>query len=229
MSSLLTIAGTDGEPLDVSEARLVYPLTGAWHADLFIASPNDLTGAVTINIADTLTLHGTVIDGGTYVEALHVRVLAGAGGWNQPCSPKYYQGATLGFILSDILSGAGEQLSATSDAGARNVLLVAFATTSGTVGANVRALMAYAAQWTGYRFLADGSFWIGPETWPAFTEDYTVTTENPTERRLDVGAQIPTLYAGQSVVRQDGSIAQLSRVEWAISVSAIRARGWWNA
>ncbi len=212
----------------VSEARIVSSLTGAWHVDLFAQSGDAITGAVTVDLAGTLSLKGTVIAGGPYVESLYLRVVAGKGGWSSPCSPKFYQGAALGTILADLLAQGGEALSTTSDASARAVVLGAFASTSGTVGANVRALMAYAPAGTSWRFLADGTFWIGPETWPAFGEDYQVTNEDPTNRLADVGFDVPTLLAGQSIAISSG-VAHVNHVETSISAKAMTARAWWQS
>ncbi len=220
--SLVTANGSD-----VSEARLTFPLTGAWHADLFIDSQNNMTGAVSVDLAGDLTLTGTVLTGGIYTESLFIRVIAGKGGWVKPCSPKYYLDASLGTILRDILAQGGETLSATSDAGPLAVVPRAFASTSGSVGANVRALMAYAPS-TSFRFLPDGSFWIGAETWPAFGADYTVTNEQPAEQRLEIGFASPSLIAGQSVQAEAGMV-HVNRVETSISAQALRARAWWQS
>jgi hypothetical protein len=224
--SLVTITGADGVALDVMEARPTFPLTGAWHVDAFVLSDADLTGAVAIDLGGDLTLRGTVIVEGTYAEALHLRILAGAGGWSTPCTPKFYQGATLGMILSELLAQGGETLSATSDARARGTLVRQLATTSGTVGANVLALMAYAPAGTSWRFLPDGSFWIGPETWPAFSADYVIVGEEPRERRMDIGSLSPALISGQSLIDQAGNVVHVNRVESAISGDGIRSRAW---
>lgn len=224
MSDPITISGADGVVQQISEAKLVFSLSGAWHVEGFVASQTNLAGAVTITV-DTLTLQGTVDPGGLYVQALHLRVVAGAGAWTQPCTPKYYQNATLGFILADLLQLAGEQLSSDISPALRNTLVLAFPSTSGSLGENVATLINYAPAGTSYRFLPDGTFWIGAETWPAFTDDYTVTSEEPRERRLTLGALSPTLMAGQAIEASTGTV-HCNRVEWSISADAFRAVVW---
>jgi len=211
----------------ISQARVTFPLTGAWHADLFVAGAETISGACTIDLGGALTLTGTAIVSGNYTQAAHVRVLAGKGAWQSPCSPRFWQGATLGTILGSTLSALGETLSSTADATAKGVSLPAFAVTAASLGANVRALMAYAPAGTSWRFLPDGTFWIGPETWGAFGEDYQVTSEEPRERRLDVGFQVPTLQAGQTVEAESGTV-RVNRVESKLSVDGFSARAWWQ-
>lgn len=215
--------------VDVSEARGTFPLTGAWHYDLFLPTTETLSGAVSIDIGGALTLSGTALMGGTYTDALYVRVLAGAGGWLTPCQPRYFQGAALGTILANILQQGGETLSSTADATAKAVVPQVFAMTSASVGSNVRALMQYAPAGTSWRFLPSGEFWIGPETWPAFGKDYQVMSESPIERRMDLGFEFPTLQAGQSVVSQDATVRHVNRVESIISGDGFSARAWWQA
>lgn len=212
----------------VSEARLVFPLTGAWHTDLLVTDANAITGAVAVDLGGDLTLQGTVLVGGVYTQAAYIRVLAGKGGWQAQCTPKYYQGVTLGMILAELLAQGGDVLSSKIDATARNTLITTLGTSSATVGVNVRNLLAYAPAGTSYRFLPDGTFWIGPETWGAFTKDYQVTSEEPIEQRLELGSQSPTLIAGQSVVAESGTV-HVNRVETAISTSGFRSQVWWQS
>ncbi len=213
----------------VGQARLCLPLTGAWHADLYVQGSDALTGACTVDLGGALDLVGTVITGGVYVETAHVRVLAGRGGWIAPLTPKFYQGATLGAILADLLRMGGETLASSSNASARSVVLSTFSATSATLGANVRSLMAYAPAGTSWRFLADGTFWVGPETWPEFDEDYQVTGEQPRERRAEVGFQVPTLLPGESIVLSGGSTVNVNHVETEISAERFKARAWWQS
>ena len=213
----------------VSEARLCLPGTGAWHVDLLSPSADAITGACDIDLGGALTLKGTVLTGGVYVESLHLRVVAGKGGWSTPCTAKYYAGASIGTILRDVLGMGGESLSAASDASVLAVVPAAFPTTTGTVGANVRALMNYAPAGTSWRFLPDGSFWVGPETWPAFGEDYQVMSEEPRERRVDVGFDVPTLLPGQTVVANAGDVLKVNHVETYVSTKVMQARAWWQS
>lgn len=216
-----------GQP--VSEARPTWPLTGAWHIDALVASADELTGSVEVDFNGALTARGTVLTGGTFVFADRIRILAGAGGWVTPCTPKFYQGATLGTILRALLSAASETLSSTSSAAALAVVLPSFSVSSAALGANVRALMAYAQADTSYRFLPDGSFWVGPETWPEYGEDYHVVDQVPQERRIDVGSNSPALIAGQSIVTPEGATLRINRVETSLSVLTLRQRAWWQS
>ncbi len=222
----MSFLSANGAP--VGQARLVFPLTGAWHADLYLSTAPGLTGAVSLDVAGDLTLTGTVLTGSAYVEALYLRVIAGKGGWVKACAAKFYQNATLGMILAEALRQGGDSLSTTTPASVRNIVLSAFSVTTATVGANVRALMSYAPAGTSYRFLPDGTFWAGPETWPVFAKGYQVTSEEPREQRLQIGFESPTLIAGQTVQAESGTV-RVNRVETAIAPTGFHARAWWQA
>lgn len=214
--------------VEISAARGTSPLTGAWHYDLLLPDDSDLQGAVTLDIGGALTLQGTVISGGTYIGTDSVRVLAGNGGWGAACTPKFYQGCTFATIAADLLRQGGEVLTPITDATIANALIPAFASTSGTVGANVRAFMAYAPT-AAWRFLPNGQFWIGLDTWPAFNAgEYQVLYQDSIERSIDIGFDFPVLMAGQSVVSGSGAIVHVNRVESTITARSLSARAWWQ-
>lgn len=149
------------------DSQICTPRIGAWHVDARVDDPDVIAGAVTLSISEgARTLAGTTIRSGQFVGTDQIRILAGAGGFGTSATPKHYNGASLGIILGDLLRGVGEALSATADAGTLAIELESWTTAALPVGAVVAMLFAAAAPTAGWRFLDDGTFWCGPETWP---------------------------------------------------------------
>lgn len=212
------------------EAQFVFPLWGRWHLDAVIDSPAPLQGACSVNLDNVLTLSGWVQYGGPYLDSLRVRIVAGKGGFERPCVPKFYQGASVKAILTDLLTIGGESLSPTSNAAALGIVPKQWATFAGTVGANVKQILTQipATANVSARFLSDGSFFVGPETWQPYGLDYVAMDESPIERRMELGLESPTVIAGQTVQSINGTVRKINRVESQVSGSGIRATAWWQ-
>lgn len=107
--SLATINGNT-----VIKARLQIPKWGVWWATVELDKPIELTGAVSLVIAD-LELHGTVKSGGPWQGRARYHVAGGAGAWATVIPSKDYSndlGVKLETIATDAASACGERLGA---------------------------------------------------------------------------------------------------------------------
>lgn len=210
----------------VLAATLLLPRSGRWTADLVVGTADaaDVTGAITIDIdGGALSLVGASEAGrvGVFLDAVRVSVLGGTGGLDTIATPKAYQAAPIRIILSDLLGDAGETLSADADEDVLTTELPDFATTARATGSMIRTLLGNAASGTVWRFLPDGAFWTGAETWPDSGVAAAVLSRAYEEKRMELGLEAPTLLPGTTFEDE-----RISRVEYRIDGSRIRASAW---
>jgi hypothetical protein len=197
--ALIEVNGKDGLRM-----RAECPRIGAWHADLRVDSPDAVTSPVTIDIADgTLTLVGSVVRGDVFVDAAEVRVVAGAGRLQELAKPRHYVAPTVRSILAHILGDKGEALSATVSAALLNRHLDHWTTAALPGGALLARLCATLGADIVWRFLPDGTVWLGTETWPDSglreNDDYQVLEEKPEAGYALLGIESDRLLPGTTL------------------------------
>lgn len=106
----------------VLAALLHFPEVGVWSAELELADPVTLVGAVSLVVED-LTLACTVVRGGPVEGSASYLVTGGAGGWSglppgKPLLARPYRndaGVKLSTVLADAAKEAGERISLATD------------------------------------------------------------------------------------------------------------------
>jgi len=152
--------------LSAFDSQLVTPRVGAWVFDMRVDSPDVISGQVTIVInGGARTLKGTAFRSGNFVGTAQLRVLAGAGSIGVPCRPNDYNGTTLGGVLRDILSSVGETLSPAADAGVLATPVASWTTLGKPAGIAIEDLFSAVAPMAVWRFLDDGTVWVGVDDW----------------------------------------------------------------
>jgi hypothetical protein len=215
--AIATIAG-----LNVIHGTLFIPRIGAWHADLVIDTSQDLVGPQTLTITAngvTQTWLGTVFREGTFVGRLSIRFVAGANGLRTTIPAKYFRNCTLQLPLSDTLTACGEVLSTTSDATTMQTALGRWTRLNDQAGSAIDALAdQVSASW---RFLPNGQFWMGPETYPTITVDpnlVVITKYDPILLRHEVAMDLPYMLPGQI-----WNGRKVSYVEYGIEATKMRS------
>jgi uncharacterized protein YfiM (DUF2279 family) len=209
------------------DGRLIFPRSGAWYADLRVDTAEAVTGAVTISIGDgRLVLKGTVSRGAEYADTGFVRVVAGADGLRKVAKPRSYNQSSLRIVLGDLLGGAGEKLAASADGATLSKHLVAWTTAGLSAGVALARALRSAAPAASWRALPDGTFWVGPETWPdsgLVTDDYQILDEDPRQLTALLGVEAPLLLPGTALAGR-----RVSRVEHTIGADGIRTWVWFE-
>jgi hypothetical protein len=177
------------------------PRVGVWHAELDLDTAEKVTGAVEIHLGQALVLKGTVESGGRYGGATPLRIVGGANGLGKKARPQHYVKPMLRVPLADLLRGAGEKLSGTSDSDVVGQLLNAWTIIEAPTGEQLTALVTRAApDGTVWRVLPDGSVWLGKESWPVSSvEEWRELGAFPRENRLELGLDVPTLLPGTTL------------------------------
>lgn len=217
----------------VISGQVIRPLVGVWTADLVI-DQSDSSGftagsKVTISADGGYTLKGVVDQNrtGTFLDAVHVRVIGGAGGLDKAASARSYvqPGAFVRDVLNGLCSDAGETLSSTVDASFLGTNLTAWSVIGGnSVKRNLRALLDIVAPTLSLRILSDGTLWIGSETWPSTSVVFDVMNQDPKDGSFQIGVDSPFVEPGMNLP-DVGNVAQVMDT---IEAGRLRSRVWVN-
>lgn len=200
------MANTTINGVAVIRGEIHMELIGVWIADLVIDQP-DGTGfsagtSVTIQTA-TVPLVGTVVPNrtGDFLDAVHVRVLGGGGGMAKDATTRAFvqPGAFARDVVNALCSNGGETLSTTADATFLATNLAAWMIKAGTVSQNLLTLLEFKAPTFNWRILADGTLWMGTESWPAASGTFDILDQNPTENSYELGVDSPWIVPGQNL------------------------------
>ena len=230
--ALITLS-SGGKSISVINGIVDQPLTGIWSADLVLdeskADALKAGDSVTIATSDSKwELKGTVIPdrNAEFLDAVHVRILGGAGGMAKPAKAKAYQKATVNDVLKKLLSDAGESLdSSASDQGFLNTQLDNWSIFSDntTTDAIVNLIDKFlpGANW---RIQNNGKLFIGKESYPDADANYQfdMLEYNPVEGTYILGVTQPSLTPGINVK----DIGKVSRARHELNMTSIRTTLW---
>lgn len=170
-------------------ATVVIPRTRIWTAEIEAANLLDISGAVTIGLAD-IELKGTIIDGGPYATRGWYRIVGGAGGWRRALAPKSYRsaaGVKLSTVVGDAATEVGETMAAFTDSrvGPAYVRPPSLEGDKLSVEA-ARVLDALASE--NWYVDIDGSTHIGVRAAAAFKPNYRLLDKRPDARRAMIAS-----------------------------------------
>lgn len=213
--------------VNVLEASIIMPLYGLWTADLVLDQPDgtgfDAGTQVQILCDGGLTFVGVVVPDrtGDYLDAVHVRVIGGAGGMTKAATVKGYvqPGAFVSDVLNQLASDAGETLSPDIDSGLLTTNLTAWATLEGTVSAGLVSLIDIVSPTANWRMTPDGKLLVVVETWPDDTADYELIANDPAQRSWDLGVDTFTVTPGVNL----SGVGQVNRVEHYFTEDGLRS------
>lgn len=188
---------------NVIEGSLDMPRLGAWQATLKVdvLTISKVQGPVTISIdrgALTLTGFVSTARSGEQVDSGYIRAVGGAGGLQNLSKPQYYGSTALKLPLSDLLTKAGETLSATSDATLLGTQLNSWTVIQQATGTAISALLQKVDS-SAWRVLPDGSVWAGTETWPASSVSAQIVQANPGNGEYEIATESATLLPGTTL------------------------------
>jgi hypothetical protein len=180
------------------------PIGGAWHADIEAEPELDVSEGVEIEV-DGVTFVGTAIPGRHGVNGTRyvAKIVGGAGGLSQELPAKSYehaQGVKVRAILEDILRSCGETLSATAETATLETKLPRWSRIKSTAARQILKLAdELGCSW---RVLADGTVWVGQETWPETTVEHVLEDEDWERGRISIAPESPSLTPGITFLEQ---------------------------
>jgi hypothetical protein len=187
------------EESDVLRARVAMPREGAWVADVEVDRRTPLAGQVALRtFDDRLRLVGTIERAGVERDTLHARIVGGSGGLDTVVAPQAYRFVPARMIFRDLLAAAGEQLSTAAEDAVLGMNVPYWTREVGPCAAGLsRLCAALEASW---RILADGTVWVGRDTWPEVAPfAFDLLEDAPSEGRQVLGVEAPNLLPGVSL------------------------------
>lgn len=162
---------------------LVVPRVGAWTADVEADTDEALSGVVTLDL-EGRQWRGTVVRGGVGQDLRWRGRIVGAGGLLADLPAVAFASTTLQRVLAETLRAAGEAAAPTDADLSAAVNRWHRAATTGSLEVAEVALRAGMT----WRALADGTVWVGRETWAPATlgADLDVMAVDPTVGRYEL-------------------------------------------
>lgn len=204
--------------LPLLSLSLVIPRLGAWTADVEVDSDTDVTGAVTLDLEGRVW-RGTVVRGAVHLGRWSGRIVGGAGGLLGELPPVALAGTTLRAVLEEALRAAGETIA--TSAAALDVAVARWHRTRATGDIAVAEVARYAGM--SWRVLADGTVWVGAETWATITvRDVDVMGREPVTGCTELAGDAALDLAPGQTVTLDGTAVRIGAVTHRLDGVALR-------
>jgi hypothetical protein len=218
---------------NVIEGNIMSQLVGAWIADLRIDDPTSSGGSSSFPAGTQVTITSEngysrtgVVDPtrtGSRLDAVHVRVIGGAGGMFKASSARSFvqPSAFVRDVINGLVADSGETLDSTTSQTFLTQNLTAWSTLGGnSVARNLKALLSIAAPGYNWRILANGNLWIGQETWSASTATFDVMDFDPADQSYLIASESPFIVPGVNIA----SVGNVARVLDIIEDGHLRTR-----
>lgn len=213
----LTIAGQD---YTVAAGSLTMPRQGAW-LGRFVANVDVIPrGSLTATLAG-VDMPAWIQRAELVKGQLEMRVVGGFGGLAKTAKAKHYRNPTVRHVLSDLVTGAGENLSPTCTKDVLDLPLGYWTTLALPTGALLQALADVAGGGVLWRVLFDGSVWFGRETWPMCPAEVRIVDHDVANGSQVLGTDACGIWPGTTV---GGRRVDLVVHEFGASP---RSRVWW--
>jgi hypothetical protein len=192
---MVTLQLPNGQTRNVTSGQVLLPRTGCWIADLRIDEREDLPDLVVLDLG-AVEMPAAVTQAELIGGMTEVRLVGGTGGMGEISRPKHYHRPLARHVLGDLLRDAGERLAASSTPGVLSTEFEAWTTLALPTGALLASLCALAGGDVNWRVLADGTIWIGRETWPdSGVVSRSIDSDGANAASI-VGTDIPGLWPG---------------------------------
>lgn len=213
----MTALTLDSNP--VLSASISMPRIGTWFADVTVSGEVALSGQVALTDGSSGLLGAVINQDGAFAGRTFTRLVGGAGGLRNVLSPRHYRSASVGKILGDICSEAGEKKSLLIDPRLSLQRVPYWSRPAGTGGAALANLCdSLGAVW---RVLPTGEVWIGePGLSLAAPSEYQVLDRDPLDGSYDIAIDGPSLWVGMSQ-----AAGTIRRIEYSFDEIG-RARYW---
>lgn len=223
---------SSGVVADALRAEIHIPKRGAWWANVSLDTRTvpTLKSTATITAVNGLSLTGTIAKSGTFLDTTYVHVVGGAGGVGALVGPFAFQNCLLGDPLNAVLSAARETPSATMSQTLTRMNLGTWTCTQKHTARLLDELCYVAQQQLGgevnWRTLADGTLWMGQETWPSASlpSGADVILQHPVNPWFEIACETPALLPGVNL--SDIGNLNVAAVDHWIDASSVRTWAW---
>jgi len=191
----LSIATLSGH--DVITATVILPRVGRWMAYVEVVADtlDGLEGAVILDLGE-VKLKGTASRSGVFAQSVTLLVVGGASHLYRTVGPRAFLAGSVGVVLQALADDVGERLAATCDPQTMATALPRWLRRERLAYAEIQSIAEAAGPDVGWRFLRDGTLWMGRESWPVTTLAHDLLSETPTNNSAVIGTEQPQLQPG---------------------------------
>ena len=222
----MAVANVQGR--DVVSAHVILPRVGRWSASVEVVADDTtgLLGAVVLDLG-AIKLSGYATRGGDFAETVTLFIQGGRAGVMRTVEPRAWTEASAGVVLRSLAQDAGEVLSSACDPAVLAKPLPRWLRRQRLAWAELESIRK-AAQGAGldevaWRFLPDGTLWMGREGWPVVDLDHDLLDIQPTLNEGLIGVELPSLQPGTTFLGR-----KVEMVEYIVDASSVRTRVTWR-
>lgn len=198
----------------IIELRLAMPRVGIWHAEITADAQADVDRLVTLDINEQLTLKGHVRHQGVSFDTLILDVVGGVGDMGTEAPKKNYREVSLQRILNDLLNAADESISPKVASSLKSLQVDRWSLAGGrTIGAELSALVDELVVNGAWRFMADGSLWLGVDQFKQVRPAYDLIREAPQQHLIEIVSDDFLVQPGDSLPNLDSPNVSYARHE----------------
>lgn len=198
--------------IQVYTGEIVLNLNGIWYADIRLynkTNPFKVGDEVTITTQDnSISLTGNIAPyrTGDLLSMVYIRVIGGKKGkMSSIATPKAFQNGLVSDVLNTLMNDSQETLSSTISQEVLNTQLSNWTVFQSPINYQLN-ILAKAFDWN-WRFLPDGTFWIGEETFPDINEvieveagkDYVMLDYDIINKIVNYAVHIPFMLPGYTI------------------------------
>lgn len=190
----MSLLGVDG--VAVVAGTITLPRVGRWVADLELEAAPPAPRAKATLKGPALSLVGHVARSGSFVGAHRVRLCGGAGGLALPLPGQHFRSMPISLLLDDLLGLVDERRSPTIDQDILGRSLTSWVRPAGAASQALTTL----ADLLGvvWRVLADGTIWLGEDTWRETAATGELLDANPMQRTVHAAFETMAILPGQT-------------------------------
>ncbi len=207
--SYFNIIDSNNNSYDINFAQIQMPINGSWVADILVNTEDVLTGKVTLQVSNEennlfpFTLIGTVVDNrsGTYLAQFTSRIVAGNAGLGTIIKPRNYTNTQMSSIVNAILKDCGETLDNSVSQTLLNKIIPSWTIIANKGAIALKSLLFFIDPKLSGRFLNNGNYWFGYETWDTISEDYFINQswQEPHEDIWHLSIVAPYIVPGMNI------------------------------
>lgn len=192
---MVTLQLPGSKILHVTGGQVLLPRTGVWLANLTVDERDPLPDRVALKLGE-VEMPAAVAKAELIGGMTEARLVGGAGGLGETARTKHYHRPLVRHVFDDLLRDSGETQASTSTATVLSKDLEAWTTIALSTGAILASLCRVAGSEVNWRVLADGTVWIGTETWPDSQVVSRSIESDGSNAAGIVGTDVPGLWPG---------------------------------
>jgi hypothetical protein len=165
----------------VNTIHISFPISGRWYCDIVCDSKTMMSGNATLSVPNDpnnnligFSLHGTIIPdyANNFLDQFKCAFIAGNNTIQNIIKPAHYNSVPASKVISGIIAQTGEELDNSIDPSLLNTIIPSWTVISTNGYQALESIINFIDPSLSRRFLSNGKFWFGYETWTPLDPKY---------------------------------------------------------